>query len=955
MSSTQLSQSIKSNIHHLQVNHHPLSIPSLTDHQSNLPIIHDDNDPYQNHKRKRIDLRETIDNDKEEIWSNSISRIKLRLGKGLGLDTNDIYTNENDEDEDEDDEVLRIRNHRNKNGSFNRAISDSVVQYNMKPKTATVGSVVKNHPLTTHADADKPTRKSKSSPDAEVQNEANGLQSIAKKNSSAPLSREVAHLLSSSQAYLGSSPLVKAVRQISTHNNGQSRDGGETTHERLVKSRDDAPKKRTNKRLNRLRDTSMRSIGMKNDRPADDDDSHHDDREVLGDNKMNEQTKESQSEMGKRELVHSERNISLKQTHTTTDTPQKQQSVDDRKQHKVDDNRSSELLLEDHVAADREVLHDDAINEMINNERQKRLRNSKIEKTVSLKKIRKQSNDDANESLHHSSSNGIIGDEILNGDLFMDNLPKTTGNENPHKENEANSSKNSSPFIKEKSSIDQQNHSDSSNDLRPTDVLKPMTNNSETMSDSLNDSNPLPQQLVIVNPSTKIITDQSIQLPKPLTTDYLSSDSTPNSIPQLHINLHQLIRFPSTLEKLSYQSNPKSYGSQSNYSQLYLTHPSLLQLYNRDWSKESEWECYINDPHDLSEMDDNPKKIENPVDEMSKSALKPISKDENPHDIVNDDDSGMCGDRNIGESDTVENDGQKEDKNSTAVAVMPQNEDHSRHDHDDASCNNNNNERKESSPCDIMDVNTNNKSHSSLINDTKQDPESLKKSTISDLSDSMSNDPIPTVPDTADKIIDIESCHHHIKNASISMPVDHNEPVYYPNENSDPIQAVLMPHLPADDSDTISRPQDDSTLKSRPHHNTINITNHQEVMKSQQPSRTIEVKALLSQLNCSLCSNLLCDAVVMSCSHAFCWCCIELSLRRNQLYCPSCHTTEIIRSTTQYFCPYVRSEHLDNIIYVLLQCSNDNDRKVRRTALKFSPPNTCVILALIASGPVRQQ
>eukprot|EP01039_Chlorochromonas_danica_P002871 gene2871-3135_t len=90
---------------------------------------------------------------------------------------------------------------------------------------------------------------------------------------------------------------------------------------------------------------------------------------------------------------------------------------------------------------------------------------------------------------------------------------------------------------------------------------------------------------------------------------------------------------------------------------------------------------------------------------------------------------------------------------------------------------------------------------------------------------------------------------------------------------------------------------------------------------------SIDGKSLSSLLTCALCRKLLCLPVVLRCSHGFCWLCLAGSLKIGKHTCPICCDPSPENKSMQ---PYHRSDHLDNVIWLLLEANSKADKARER-------------------------
>ena len=94
--------------------------------------------------------------------------------------------------------------------------------------------------------------------------------------------------------------------------------------------------------------------------------------------------------------------------------------------------------------------------------------------------------------------------------------------------------------------------------------------------------------------------------------------------------------------------------------------------------------------------------------------------------------------------------------------------------------------------------------------------------------------------------------------------------------------------------------------------------------KESMKPKGFEMKQLKQRLNCPLCNDLLLDAVVMRCSHAYCRCCIETHLRKENVLCtcPLCNNKPPVKGKETAPSLYVRSLHLDELVTFVVESSN---------------------------------
>jgi len=92
----------------------------------------------------------------------------------------------------------------------------------------------------------------------------------------------------------------------------------------------------------------------------------------------------------------------------------------------------------------------------------------------------------------------------------------------------------------------------------------------------------------------------------------------------------------------------------------------------------------------------------------------------------------------------------------------------------------------------------------------------------------------------------------------------------------------------------------------------------------------VDVASLRTSLNCAICSFTMMDAVVMRCSHGFCRSCLEihLAVRPMRCLCPICNDAPP-KKTSLAARPllYVRSSHLDQLIWMLVEASSRTDKQ----------------------------
>lgn len=115
----------------------------------------------------------------------------------------------------------------------------------------------------------------------------------------------------------------------------------------------------------------------------------------------------------------------------------------------------------------------------------------------------------------------------------------------------------------------------------------------------------------------------------------------------------------------------------------------------------------------------------------------------------------------------------------------------------------------------------------------------------------------------------------------------------------------------------------------RPMENPIVEMNVQNPVIPECPSSagSIDRKSLSSLLTCALCQKLLCLPVVLHCSHGFCWICLAAFLKIGKHTCPICCDPSSEITSVQ---PYHRSDHLDNVIWLLLEANSKADKECER-------------------------
>lgn len=140
--------------------------------------------------------------------------------------------------------------------------------------------------------------------------------------------------------------------------------------------------------------------------------------------------------------------------------------------------------------------------------------------------------------------------------------------------------------------------------------------------------------------------------------------------------------------------------------------------------------------------------------------------------------------------------------------------------------------------------------------------------------------------------------------------------------------------------------------------------------EQQQSFCQIDVSSLAAQLTCTLCQQLLLDAVVLRCSHGFCRLCIEKHIQSEVSTCPICRdpppvflpplaslskkkkTQEKQKSPKQrnVFSEFIkasevkrprdvlyhRSDHLDSLVWMLLQTQCEEERQVSSSPVQSS-------------------
>lgn len=102
----------------------------------------------------------------------------------------------------------------------------------------------------------------------------------------------------------------------------------------------------------------------------------------------------------------------------------------------------------------------------------------------------------------------------------------------------------------------------------------------------------------------------------------------------------------------------------------------------------------------------------------------------------------------------------------------------------------------------------------------------------------------------------------------------------------------------------------------------------------------LDLGTLKQKVSCTLCTQPFVDAVVARCSHGFCRACLEKHLQKGKSSCPICNSPplkyykrlakkSITTASSSSSCIegkplfYHRSDHLDNIVFLLLETEND--------------------------------
>lgn len=89
----------------------------------------------------------------------------------------------------------------------------------------------------------------------------------------------------------------------------------------------------------------------------------------------------------------------------------------------------------------------------------------------------------------------------------------------------------------------------------------------------------------------------------------------------------------------------------------------------------------------------------------------------------------------------------------------------------------------------------------------------------------------------------------------------------------------------------------------------------------------IDINTLKAQVQCFLCKQVILDVAVLSCSHSFCQCCIEQHFKKGKYSCPMCGT--MFEKNMKH--RYNRCDQLDSIIWLVLEASSADERKVSIT------------------------
>eukprot|EP01031_Cornospumella_fuschlensis_P031517 gene31517-38094_t len=88
----------------------------------------------------------------------------------------------------------------------------------------------------------------------------------------------------------------------------------------------------------------------------------------------------------------------------------------------------------------------------------------------------------------------------------------------------------------------------------------------------------------------------------------------------------------------------------------------------------------------------------------------------------------------------------------------------------------------------------------------------------------------------------------------------------------------------------------------------------------------VKMSSLKSSLSCALCRDILALPVVLPCSHGYCALCIEKSMRKKKHLCPVCCDPPYEGQQRIYY----RSEHIENIVWILLGASDSAEHEMKR-------------------------